>query len=79
MRCMRRVFASIVVEEPLAILVGQVAVAQRLGEAADHGERRLELVRHVGHEVAPNRLEAAARREVHDARAPRRRRAAAAP
>ena len=34
MRCMRRVFASIVVDEALAFRRGQVVVEQRLGEAA---------------------------------------------
>jgi hypothetical protein len=35
----------------------QVALQQRLGEAADRGERRLQLVRCVRHEIAADGLE----------------------
>ena len=35
----------------------QIVAQQRLGVTGDRGERGLELVRHVGHEVAPHRLE----------------------
>ena len=59
-------FDSIVCEKSLPILGRQIRIAQRLGESADDGERRLELVRDVRDEVAANRLESAARREVHD-------------
>ena len=70
--------ASIVSRNRSRSSVGSSRIAQRLGESADDGERRLELVRHVRDEVAANRLESAPRREIHARRAPRRRRAAGA-
>ena len=42
----------------LAFASGSSASASRLGEAADRGERRLQLVRGVGDEVAAHRLDA---------------------
>ena len=54
-------------------LVGE----QRLGVARDRGERRLQLVRHIGHEVAAHRLQPPELGEVmhHQHRAPGRQRA----
>ena len=43
---------------PAGLLDPHVAVGDRLEESAHHRERRLELVRHVRHEVAAHRLEA---------------------
>ena len=36
----------------------ELELAHRLEKADQHGERRAQLVRHVGHEVAPHRLDA---------------------
>ena len=46
-------------EEPLGGLAARAVAQQRLGVARDRGERRLELVRDVGHEVPADRLEPA--------------------
>jgi hypothetical protein len=53
-------------EESLAVGRREIAIAERFGEATNHGERRLELVRHVGDEIAANGLEPPPRREVHE-------------
>ena len=41
-------------QEARALPLVELELLQRLDEAADHGQRRLELVRHVGDEVAPH-------------------------
>ena len=43
---------------------GSGSLTQGLGQEAERAHRRLELVAHVGHEVAPDLLEAAALRNV---------------
>ena len=61
-------------EAPGRVGVVERAVEQRLGEALDRGDRRLELVRDVGDEVAADRLEPLEPGDVveHDARRRRR-------
>ena len=58
------------ISEESAALLG-VGIGQRLDVAADRGQRRAKLVRHVGDEVAPDLIGAAQVRDVvqHDDRA----------
>ena len=53
-RCMLRACSCISCEVARALALVELEVLHRLDEAADHGQRCLELVRDVGDEVAPH-------------------------
>ena len=78
MRCSRSALTFTVSRELRASVRRQLGVQQRLAEAADGGERRLQLVRGVGHEVAPHSLQPAQLARRPGTPSPRRRRGAAA-
>ena len=64
MRCMRAGVGEDRLGKLAATIRRQILVGQRLRETADDRERSLELMRDVGHEVAPHSLESPGRRQV---------------
>ena len=64
MRCMRAACSCIIAEVVALALRIELELAHRLEEADQHGERRAQLVRHVGDEVAPHGVDALGLRDV---------------